>query len=65
MRQTTQSEPASSEQGDGTAAVQIRMTAAAAGEIGLVALLLAGISSAAGILYITRFEPSRILSERN
>ncbi|MFQ8599453.1 MAG: FtsX-like permease family protein [Oscillospiraceae bacterium] len=59
MRQTTQSEPVSSGQGDRAAAVQIRMTASTAGEIGLVALLLAGISSAAGILYITRFEPSR------
>ncbi|WP_040196244.1 ABC transporter permease [Candidatus Soleaferrea massiliensis] len=67
IQQTTHSEPAASGQEDeeNHSVIQIRMTASAAGEISLVALLLAGISSAAGILYITRFEPNKILSERN
>lgn len=45
--------------------VKIHITTSTAGEISAVALFLAGISSAAGILYITRFEPNRILFERN
>ncbi len=67
MQQAAQGEqaPPTQQDGDGKPAVQVQMTASAAGEIGLVALLLAGISSIAGIVYITRFEPNRILSERN
>lgn len=34
-------------------------------EIIMIALLLAGISSAMGIIYITRYEPIKILNERN
>ena len=47
------------------AQVNIHMTAPIIGQISMVALLLAGLSSTAGILYITRFEPNKILSERN
>lgn len=36
-----------------------------AGEISLIALALALVSSAAGIAFITKYEPMRILSERN
>lgn len=45
--------------------LKINLSAAAVGEISLIALLLAGISSIAGIVYITRYEPMKILSERN
>lgn len=67
MQQTAQNGPLLSEQGEEerNPSVSIQMTASAAGEISLVSLLLADVSSAAGILYITRFEPNRILSERN
>ncbi len=67
IQQTIQSgqSPAGQSDEDENPAMKIHMTASAAGQISSVALLLAGISSAAGILYITRFEPNRILSERN
>lgn len=66
LLQTTQSDQVPSGQEEGESpGINIRMTASTAGQISLIALLLAGISSAAGILYIARFEPSRILSERN
>lgn len=64
-QQTVKTGPSDSGQEENFQTVEIRMTSAAAVEISLVALVLAGISSAAGILYITRFEPNRILSERN
>lgn len=67
LRQTTQGgqSPADQRDAEETPGIKIRMTAPEVGEISLVALFLAGISSAIGILYITRFEPNRILSERN
>lgn len=37
----------------------------AIGQIALIALLLALLSSAAGVIFITRYEPVKILSERN
>lgn len=66
VQQTAQNEqaPAVQEDTEANPVITIHLTAPVAGEICLVALLLAGVSSAAGILYITRFEPSRILSER-
>lgn len=45
--------------------VKIRLTGTAAAEISLIALLLAGVSSIAGIVFITRYEPMKILSERD
>ena len=66
MQQSSQSGPADADAEETpVAAIKIRMTASVAGEISLVALLLAGLASAAGVVYIVRFEPNRILSERN
>ena len=65
MQETKQDEQAPSGQDkESSPAVKIHMTVKTVGKISLVALLLGGISSAAGILYITRFEPNQILSER-
>lgn len=44
--------------------ISVRLTPQAIGQIGGLALALVLISSMAGILYITRFEPMKILSER-
>ena len=44
--------------------LSVRLTPQAIGQIGGLALVLVLISSMAGILYITRFEPMKILSER-
>ena len=44
--------------------ISVRLTPQAIGQIGGLALVLVLISSSAGILYITRFEPMKILSER-
>lgn len=44
--------------------ISVRLTPQAIGQIGGLALVLVLISSMAGILYITRFEPMKILSER-
>jgi putative ABC transport system permease protein len=43
----------------------VALTAGAVTQISLIALALAVVSSAVGIVYITRFEPMKILSERN
>ncbi|MDR0837785.1 MAG: ABC transporter permease [Propionibacteriaceae bacterium] len=43
----------------------VALTAGAISQISLIALALAVVSSAVGIVYITRFEPMKILSERN
>ncbi|MFQ8599457.1 MAG: ATP-binding protein [Oscillospiraceae bacterium] len=45
--------------------LEARLNGAAAGQIALVALMLALLSSAAGVVYVTRYEPVKILSERN
>lgn len=45
--------------------LRVSLNMDAAGRIALISLLLAGVSSFAGILYITKFEPMKILSERN
>lgn len=47
------------------AELDIRLNAAAVIQIVLISLGLAGVSSLAGILYITKYEPMKILSERN
>lgn len=44
--------------------ISVRLTPQAIGQIGGLALVLVLISSMAGIFYITRFEPMKILSER-
>lgn len=44
---------------------KINLTSKAVVEISLIALLLAGVSSAAGIIFITKYEPMKILSERD
>ena len=44
--------------------ISVQLTPQAIGQIGGLALVLVLISSMAGILYITRFEPMKILSER-
>lgn len=43
----------------------INLTGSAVAEISSIALLLAGISSAVGIIFITKYEPMIILSERD
>ncbi|WP_195986027.1 FtsX-like permease family protein [Clostridium sp. D33t1_170424_F3] len=45
--------------------VEIHLTGTAVAEISLIALLLAGVSSVAGIVFITKYEPMKILSERD
>lgn len=44
--------------------LDVRLNGAAAGQIAGIALLLALLSSAAGVVFITRYEPVKILSER-
>lgn len=44
--------------------ISVRMTPQAIGQISGLALVLVLVSSLAGILYITKFEPMKILSER-
>ena len=44
--------------------LDVRLNGAAAGQIAGIALLLAVLSSAAGVVFITRYEPVKILSER-
>lgn len=44
--------------------ISVQLTPQAIGQIGGLALVLVLISSMAGILYITGFEPMKILSER-
>ncbi|MFS0783809.1 ABC transporter permease [Bacillus sp. 1P06AnD] len=43
----------------------VSLSVEAIGQITLIALMLAAVSSLVGIFYITRFEPRKILSERN
>ncbi|MFS0780134.1 ABC transporter permease [Bacillus sp. 1P06AnD] len=45
--------------------LSVLLSADAIGQIVLISLILACISSLVGILFITRFEPRKILSERN
>lgn len=45
--------------------MKISLTGKSIVEISFIALILAGISSIAGIVFITRYEPMKILSERN
>jgi putative ABC transport system permease protein len=45
--------------------LQVNLSADAITQIVLISLVLAGISSVAGIMYITKYEPIKILSERN
>lgn len=45
--------------------LKINLNADAIMQIILISLVLAGISSIAGIMYITKYEPIKILSERN
>lgn len=45
--------------------IQAGLSPTAAGQLTLISLLLASISSIAGILFVTRYEPAKILSERN
>ncbi|ABR50811.1 protein of unknown function DUF214 [Alkaliphilus metalliredigens QYMF] len=45
--------------------LQVNLSADAITQIILISLILAGISSVAGIMYITKYEPIKILSERN
>ena len=45
--------------------IKICMDTEAVAKIALISLVLAGISSLVGILYITHYEPMKILSERN
>lgn len=45
--------------------LEARPNGAAAGQIALIALMLALLSSTAGVVYVTRYEPVKILSERN
>ena len=46
------------------AAIDVGLSGRAIGQIALISLLLALLSSAAGVIFITRYEPVRILSER-
>lgn len=48
-----------------TEQIEVFLTADAAMKISLVAIVLIIVSSSAGVLYISRYEPMRILSERN
>lgn len=45
--------------------IDVSLTVDAATQIILIALLLALLSSVAGVVFITRYEPMKILSERN
>lgn len=45
--------------------IDVTLTSEAALQISLIALLLALLSSAAGVIFITKYEPMKILSERN
>ncbi|WP_052446677.1 ATP-binding protein [Candidatus Soleaferrea massiliensis] len=45
--------------------LNIQLSGPAIGQIAWIALLLALLSSAAGVIFITRYEPVKILSERN
>ena len=45
--------------------VKIQLTGSAIVQISFIALMLAGVSSIVGIVFITRYEPMKILSERN
>jgi putative ABC transport system permease protein len=45
--------------------LKVSLNIDAVGQIIFISILLAGISSLIGILYITKFEPMKILSERN
>ncbi len=45
--------------------VSIQIDSTAVLKISVIALVLAGVSSLVGILYITKYEPIKILSERN
>ena len=45
--------------------IDVSLTAEAALQIALIALALALLSSAAGVIFITKYEPMKILSERN
>ncbi|MCI9128223.1 MAG: ABC transporter permease [Eubacterium sp.] len=45
--------------------IDVSLTADAATQIVFIALLLALLSSSAGVIFITRYEPMKILSERN
>lgn len=45
--------------------IDVSLTPEAAAQISMIALLLALLSSAAGVIFITKYEPVRILSERN
>lgn len=55
----------SSAQANPLSELRVSLNMDAVGQIALISLLLAGVSSFAGILYITKFEPMKILSERN
>ena len=45
--------------------LKVSLSGQAVGQIVLIALLLALLSSVAGVIFITRYEPVKILSERN
>jgi putative ABC transport system permease protein len=45
--------------------LDVSITPSAIAQISLVALVIAALSSAVGTAYVMRFEPMRILSERN
>ncbi len=45
--------------------VSIQIDSTAVLKISVIALILAGVSSLVGIMYITKYEPIKILSERN
>ena len=45
--------------------INIKLNADAIAKITIISLVLAGISSLVGIMYITKYEPIKILSERN
>ena len=49
---------------DAISALSVQITPEAALQTGALALALVLVSSMAGILYITRYEPMKILSER-
>ena len=62
--QQTQSQHFGSAQVE-TEEIEVSLTADAALKVSGIAILLAVISSSAGVLYILRYEPMKILSERN
>lgn len=62
--QQTQSQGFGSAQVE-TEEIEVSLTADAALKVSGVAILLAVLSSGAGVLYILRYEPMKILSERN